>query len=216
MRAVVSFANTPFYQEKMKRLKDSVESQGVKFIGYTSFEEVGCQSHSVIPYQFKPYAIQKAISEGVTTLLWCDSPIVAIKDLTPVFEYIEREGYMFFNNYGHPLGKWTNDKCLAYFGKTREEAMEIKQIMACCMGFDFSSNINTQAFKIFNRYMMPSNELYPGSWSDHRHDQTVMSFVLNKYNYKILEGHKTFFIYEHFKQVPEFQPISDSVALISR
>jgi len=215
MRAVVSFANTSFYQEKMKRLKESVEAQGIKFIGYTSFEEVGCKPHSEVPYQFKPYSIQKAISEGVTTLLWCDSPIVAIKDLTSVFEYIEKEGYMFFNNYGHPLGKWTNEKALNYFGKNREEAMNIKQIMACCMGF--KTNIGIYAADHWvSDYFHLSDRLYPGSWDNHRHDQTVMSFLINQYGLKILEGHKTFFIYEHFKQVPEFQPIADSVALISR
>lgn len=213
MRAVVSFANTPFYQTKMKRLQDSVEAQGIKFIGYKSFEEVGCKPHSEVPYQFKPYAIQKAIESGVTTVLWCDSCVVAIADLKPVFEYIEREGYLFFNNYGHPLGKWTNDKCLEFFEKTREEAMNIKQIMACCMGFDCRDNYFLNLIEI---YRIDSWELYPGSWEDHRHDQTVMSFLINQYRLNIIEGHKTFFIYEHFKQVPEFQPISDSVVLISR
>lgn len=219
MRAVVSFANTPFYQDKMKRLQDSVEAQGVKFIGYKSFEEVGCKPHSEVPYQFKPYAIQKAISEGVTTLLWCDSPIVAIKDLSPVFEYIEEHGYMFFNNYGHPLGKWTNDKCLWHFERTREDAMNIKQIMACCMGIGShlaNYNLGRVWPLFFSHYYSLSYDLYPGSWDNHRHDQTVMSFLIDQFKLNILEGHKTFFIYEHFKQVPEFQPIAESVCLISR
>jgi hypothetical protein len=214
MRAVVSFANSPHYQDKMKRLQKSVEDQEVKFIGYTDFGQIGCKPHQNVPYQFKPYAIRKAREEGVTTLLWCDSPIIAIKDLTPVFEYIERHGYMFFDNYGHPLGKWTNDKCLAFFKKTREDAMNMKQIMACCMGFHFIGT-DTIASTIFDRYLELSDELYPGSWDNHRHDQTVMSYLIDYYRLDILDGHKTFFIYEHFKQVPEFQPIADSVALLS-
>jgi hypothetical protein len=213
MRAVVSFANNSFYQEKMKRLQASVEAQGVKFIGYTSFEQVGCKPHSEIPYQFKPYAIQKAISEGVTTLLWCDSPIVAIGDLTPVFEYIEKNSYMFFNNYGHPLGNWANKKSLDWFALDKNKAMYIKQIMACCMGFNCKDGF---VLDLLQSYRTLSPDLYPGSWDDHRHDQTVMSLKINEYGLKILEGHKTFFIYEHFKQVPEFQPISDSVCLVSR
>jgi hypothetical protein len=215
-RAVVSFANTPFYQEKMKRLQASVEAQGIEFIGYTSYQEIGCKTHSEVPYQFKPYAIHKAIKEGVTTLLWCDSPIVAIGDLTPVFEYIEKHGYMFFNNYGHPLGKWTNDKCLEYFGYTREQAMNVSQIMACCMGFKIDPVLFTEVENTLYQYKSLSIKLYPGSWDNHRHDQTVMSFLIEKYNLDILEGHKSFFIYEHFKTVPEFQPISNSVCLISR
>lgn len=211
-RAVVSFANTPFYQEKMKRLQDSVEAQGVKFIGYKSFEEVGCKPHSEVPYAFKPYAIMKALEQGYNTILWLDSPVVAIGDITPVFEYIEREGYLFFNNYGHPLGNWTNDECLKYFKKTREEAMNIKQIMACAMGFYMMNPKTLVAFSAYHSL----EDLYKGSWENHRHDQTVMSFLLNSMNMDIHEGHKTFFIYEHFKQVPEFQPLANSICLVSR
>lgn len=214
-RCVVSFANTPFYHEKMKRLQESVEAQGVKFIGYTSFDQIGCKPHSEVPYQFKPYAIQKAIEEGVTTLLWCDSPIVAIGDLTPVFEYIETHGYMFFNNYGHPLGKWTNDKMLNDWGVSREDAMSMKQIMACCMGFSITKNPLDKVTTALAIYHDDSDELFPGSWENHRHDQSEMSLIINDFGFNILEGHKTFFIYEHFKTVPEFQPISNSVCLIS-
>lgn len=221
MRAVVSFANTPFYQEKMKRLCESVEAQGVKFIGYTSCEQVGCKPHSEVPYQFKPYAIQKAISEGVTTLLWCDSPIVAIKDLSPVFEYIEEYGMMFFDNIGHTLGMWTNDKCLNYFGISREKAMKMQMIMACCMGFHFnppSSEKDTGIISrttFFDLYKNLSDELYPGSWDNHRHDQSVASCLLKDFKFPILTAHETFFAYEHFKDVPGWK-IADSVCLISR
>ena len=123
---------------------------------------------------------------------------------------------MFFKNIGHPLGKWSNDKCLNAFNVTREEAMNIDQIMACCMGVRFDPNHYTIFQNIFIQYKILSEGLYPGSWSDHRHDQTVMSFLINKHKLNILEGHKSFFIYEHFKTVPEFQPISKSVCLISR
>jgi len=216
-RAVVSFANNPFYQEKMKRLQQSVESQGVKFIGYTSFEQVGCKPHSEVPYQFKPYAIKKAISEGVTTLLWCDSPLVAIKDLSHIFDHIERFGYVFFNNYGHPLGKWTNDKCLNWFDITRDQSMNIKQIMACCMGFGLKRYFADKfIYNILTTYQLTSDSLYPGSWDNHRHDQSVMSCLIHNSGLEILDGHKSYFIYEHFKQVPEFQPIAESVCLISR
>lgn len=218
MRAVVSFANTSFYQEKMKRLKDSVEAQGVKFIGYTSCEEVGCQPHSIVPYAFKPYAIWKAIEQGVTTILWCDSCIVAIKDLTPVFDYIERHGFMFFRNFGHNLGKWTNDKCLDYFAISREDAMEIPMTMACCQGFciDPGQGHSFSARELLLRpYRDLAYELNLGSWDNHRHDQSLISCLIHKHKFEMLSGHETFFAYEHFKDVPGWK-IADSVALMSR
>lgn len=219
MRAVVSFANTPFYRDKMKRLQESVEAQGIKFIGYTSCEEVGCRPHSEVPYQFKPYAIQKAISEGVTTLLWCDSPIVAIKDIRPVFDYIEEHGYCFFRNWGHNLGKWTNLKTLDYFHIEREESMEMPMIMACCMGFHFNKPSQIEDTGVVNRlaffklYKDLSDELYPDSWTIHRHDQSVISCLIRDFKFSIINGHETFFMYEHFKDV---FTISPSVCLVSR
>lgn len=223
-KCVVSFANIPEYQKKMKRLEDSLKGNfDGDFLGFTSFDQIGCRPHAEIPYQFKPYAIKKAIDMGYDLILWCDSPVVAIKDIQPVFDHIENYGYLFFNNYGHPLGRWTNDKCLQYFKKSRDEAMQIKQIMACVMGFRIYGNrlpIYTAEGKphiqALKKYIELSSELYPGDWNNHRHDQTVMSFLIDSMGLNIQEGHKTFFIYEHFKQVPEFQPISDSVCLVSK
>lgn len=185
-------------------------------ITFTKYDEVGCRPHTEIPYQFKPFAIWKAIEMGYDSILWVDSPIVAVKNITPVFEYIEKNGYMFFNNIGHPLGNWTNQKCLDYFGMTREEAMNTKQIMASCMGFCISPSKGhsfTAREVILRNYKDLSDSLYPGSWTDHRHDQTVMSFLIHKYGLDILTAHETFFSYTHFS---DHFKIADSVCLISK
>ncbi len=220
-KCVVSFADTKFYQDKMKRLEDSLKGNfDGAFLGFTDVNQIGSPPHKEIPYAFKPYAIQKAIDMGYDLILWLDSPVVAIKSIEPVFDHIESNGYVFFNNYGHPLGKWTNDKTLAYFDTTREEAMEIRQIMACVMGFDMR---NASVYYLFQDYKSLAFELYPGDWSSHRHDQSIMSLLLatkfeesKRKDFEILDGHKTFFIYEHFKHVPEFQPLSESICLVSR
>jgi hypothetical protein len=209
-RAVVSFANGS-YLPKLVRMKESMRGNtDADIITFTKYEEVGCRPHTEIPYQFKPFAIWKAIDMGYDSILWVDSPIVAVKDITPVFEYIEKNGYMFFNNIGHPLGKWTNKKCLDYFEMTREQAINTKQIMASCMGFnltDFKVN------KMLMLYSHLSDDLYTGSWTDHRHDQTVMSFLIHKYGLDILTAHETFFSYTHFS---DHFKIADSVCLISK
>lgn len=218
-RAVVSFADTPAYQDKMKRLKESLKGRnaGADFIGFTNVNQIGAKPHSEIPYAFKPYAIQKAVNMGYDSILWCDSPIIAVKDLEPVFQHIERESYLFFDNIGHPLGRWTNDKALKHFEMSREQAMLTKMIMACCMGFTFqkvSSTTVTQRPLFFNEYHDLANELYPGSWDDHRHDQTVMSFLIDKYGLEILNGQQTFFMYEaHRFAVPINE---ETICLISK
>lgn len=210
-RAVVSFANGQ-YLSKLDRLKDSFKGRtNADLITFTDFAQINCKPHSVVPYLFKPYAIQKAIDLGYETVLWCDSPVVAVKDVGPVFDYIEENGYMFFDNIGHPLGMWANDKSLNHFKVSREEAMTIRQIMACVMGFDFT---NPMVKSIFTKYK-ELEYLYPGSWTDHRHDQTVMSLLIHQFGLDILTAHETFFIYEQFKNVKEFK-IADSVCLVSK
>lgn len=215
-RAVVSFAdsgNHGVYQSKLRRLETSLKGNfDGDFLGFTDYKQIDSPTHKEIPYAFKPYAIQKAIDLGYESVLWADSPVHAIKSIQPVFEYIEEHGYLMFDNIGHPLGKWTNDKCLEYFDYTREECMDIKMIMACCMGFDFT---NEGTKYIFGLYKELAKDLYPGSWEIHRHDQTVMSFLLEEYAMDIVTAHKTFFIYEAFRSVPQFK-IADSVCLVSQ
>jgi hypothetical protein len=212
-RAVVSFANGP-YLSKLERMKESMKGRtNADIITFTKYEEVGCQPHDIIPYQFKPYAIWKVIEMGYDSILWVDSPIVATQELTPVFEYIEKNGYMFFNNIGHPLGRWANEKSLNHFGYSRDHAMGTRQIMASCMGFSIHQIKFEPIEKALREYKSLSNDLYPGSWSDHRHDQTVMSFLIDKYDLTILTAHETFFSYTHFS---DHFKIADSVCLISK
>lgn len=211
-KCVVSFADhAGDYAKKLQRLKASLKGNfDGDFIAFTSHEEIGCQPHSVIPYQFKPYAIAKTIEMGYDLILWCDSPIVAVKNIQPVFDHIEKHGYLFFDNIGHPVGRWTNDKTLAAFGVTRDEAMDIKMIMACCMGFDFRQKLVRH---VLQHYYDVSKYLFPGSWSDHRHDQSVMSLLIHDFDLEITTGHETFFAYEAHKAV---LPVKDSVCLFSK
>lgn len=222
-RCVVSFADgAGDYRKKMERLKASITTPGVDFVGFTSVEEIGARPHSEIPYQFKPYAIQKVREMGYTSVLWADSPILAVKPLDAVFQHIEREGYIFFDNVGHSLGMWTNEKALNHFGMTREQAMNMQMIMACCMGFNFADRFDefndvwrkAEIHNSFADYFNLSDELYPGSWDNHRHDQTVMSFIIQRDALTILNGQQTFFMYENHRFAV---PINEeTICLISK
>ncbi len=208
---IVSYADTPVYQSKMRRLEKSVPN-GVDFLGFTSVEDLECDPHRVVPYGFKPAAILKAFERGYDFVLWCDSPVHVTKSLDQVWEYLEENHYCFFDNIGHTLGMWTNDKCLEYFGMTREEALKTQMIMACCMGFNFQDQ---RVRDLVMEYNELSEMLFPGSWTGpqaHRHDQTVMSFLLNRDGFNILCGQDTFFAYKNHHGV---LPIAETVCLIS-
>jgi hypothetical protein len=216
-KAVVSFADgAGDYRRKLKRLENSLkDNTDADLLLFTDYKEINCEHHSVIPYKFKAYAIKKAIEMGYTQIVWCDSPVVAIKNITPVFEHIEKHGYAFFDNIGHSLGMWTNDKCLEYFGITREEAMNIKMIMASCMAFNMDFDITRKFMKEY----IGLTDLYIGSWKDHRHDQSVASCVIYDLNMKILTGHKSFFCYASHEGVELENGVikfEDSVCLLSQ
>lgn len=216
-RCIVSFADgAGHYRQKLNRLRESLkDNTDADLLFFTDYKEINCEHHNIVPYKFKAYAIKKAIELGYTQIIWCDSPLVAIKDISPMFDYISKHGYAFFNNLGHSLGMWTNDKCLDYFGVSREEAMNIPMIMACCMAFNYDHDITKKFLKDY----IGLTDLYHGSWKDHRHDQTVASFLIYDLNMKILTGHKTFFCYASHNGVEykgETIRFADSVCLLSQ
>lgn len=55
------------------------------------------------PYAFKPYALREAQGRGYTSLLWCDSCIVPLRPLSPIWDACERDGVWICRN------GWNND-----------------------------------------------------------------------------------------------------------
>jgi hypothetical protein len=223
-KCIVSFADEAgAYQKRMQRLKESLEGNyDGDFLGITSYQDINCEHHRVIPYKFKPYAIQKAIDLGYELVLWCDSPVFAVKPLNDLFDYIEKKGYVFFDNIGYSVGDYTNDSTLNHFNISRQESWNIKMIMACVMGFNFS---DPTVKSVFNQYKEVSDTLYKGQWDNnqqteskdmrvkgHRHDQSVMSAIIHANNLEVIKGQDTFFAYDEHRRV---MPIADSVCLFS-
>jgi hypothetical protein len=112
IRAVINVATTPQYIRGQKRLYHSIRenSPGVGFDvrRWTQEPHTGCPPHEKVPYAFKAYALEQSRKAGGETLLWCDSSIVCLRNLTPLFERIERDGYWIANN-GWLNSQWTAD-----------------------------------------------------------------------------------------------------------
>lgn len=64
------------------------------------------------PYAFKAYALLAAAAKGHNQLMWCDSSIVPIRSLAPLWERIERDGYWMCRN-GWRNDEWTADDAYA-------------------------------------------------------------------------------------------------------
>ncbi len=100
-RAVMNVAaEDERFRKGQERLATAVLGQA-EFHGWQRLPD-GCPSHAERPFAFKAYALREVAKYGATSLLWCDSSILPIRPLEPLWERIERDGYWFANN------AWTN------------------------------------------------------------------------------------------------------------
>jgi hypothetical protein len=144
--------------------------------------------HKDMPYQFKPFAIQEARDEGYTKVLWCDSTIRLMK--LPNWEHAKKYGVCAWDNEGHPLKDCISDYALEQVGLSNADG--VKQIMACCIMFDFS---NDMAQKILDLWLIGSlNNSFHSStdsssnpdYKGNRHDQSYLSALLHLHEIPIL------------------------------
>ncbi len=106
MRAVVSVA-TGSYVRGLDRLTEWCALNGVDYVTFRDRLPEGSPTHQDVPYAFKAFALAAA-STACDTLLWCDSSVVPIRSLEPLWERIERDGYWIANN-GWTNYEWTAD-----------------------------------------------------------------------------------------------------------
>lgn len=190
-KAIVSFANSKQnYVKGLARLNESLRCNfDGDFIGFIGENSVGAPLHTENPYAFKLYCIEKAVEAGYTQILWLDSSCFAIKNVQPIFDEIEKDGFIFQDS-GHWLGTWTNDQTLDYFGMTRDEAMEVRMIgNAGFLGLDFEQELPQEFFGKWWKAM--SSGYFKGAWHNndktesqdercrgHRHDMSASSAIV--------------------------------------
>ncbi len=78
----------------------------------TSGNMSASREHDCRPYAFKAYALREAQAAGYTSLLWCDSCIIPLKPLAPIWEAAERDGVWICRN-GYNNAQWTADSAYA-------------------------------------------------------------------------------------------------------
>ena len=110
MRAIVSVA-TGAYVRGLDRLTEWCALNGEDYVTFRDRLPEGSPTHQDVPYAFKAFALAAA-STACDTLLWCDSSVVPIRSLDPLWERIERDGYWIANN-GWTNYEWTADSAYA-------------------------------------------------------------------------------------------------------
>lgn len=109
-RAICCVATSKHYQKGMERLAQAVLPAMFTAKDYWmawNAEPEHSPQHSDVPYAFKAYALKEAAIDA-DLLLWCDSSILPIRSLEPLWERIEREGYWISRN-GWSNYEWTAD-----------------------------------------------------------------------------------------------------------
>lgn len=188
MRAIVSLANKRGnYYQGLARLGDSLKPHfNGNFFGFMGEHTVGAPLHGDNPYAFKLYAIDEVLRQGYTKILWVDSSVYAIKDVSPAFDIIEKNGYL-MQEAGHFAGKWTNDNALKHFGVTREQANDMLMYgNAGMLGLDFENGL-ARAFYTNWRKAMDAGA-FKGSWENHRHDMACGSIIANQLGMVYVKG----------------------------
>ena len=154
------------------------------------FKIIGSPTHKEDPYAFKIYAIEYVRNQGYDIVIWCDSPTRLVKRIDDWIPEIAKVG-VYLQKDGWSCGQWANDNALQWFGKTRDEAMNISSIYACIMAFDFRHPITNQFITIWKDCCKAG--LFRGKWNNkektesqderclgHRHDQTCAELIANR------------------------------------
>jgi len=201
------------------RLAKSLRGMNCRFYGYNAESDIGAPQHERQPYAFKTHAFRKAFSvHRHINVLWVDASVYAIKDVQPIFDHIEKHGYI-MQEAGHMCGRWTNDKALEYFGVTRDEAMTMS--MYGNAGFLGLSIKSPKAMDFFNRWHQASTGgLFRGAWTNekggespdprcdgHRHDMSCGSVIANQLQMDYQSGN------EWLAYASPSDPVNESIIL---
>lgn len=188
-KAIINFSSrNGWYVRGQQRLKDSLMNNRFDGDIYLINDEtvIGSPLHSEIPYAFKPFALDFLRQKGYDVVLWLDSSVYAIRELTSLWEWIYNYN-TFMEVSGHWLSQWCNDRALKNMGITREQASIIPMYSAGLTGLNL---VNSDANKFLDEwlYYAKDGETFCGDWEDHRHDMSVASYLAYKYKFKLSDG----------------------------
>ena len=120
-RVVISVGVGKRYEPYVRRLHRTVDQF---WSGPTMFYDgrypEGSPTHEEVNYGFKAYAVREAVARGYTCLLYCDSCVVARSPLEPLFDHIQKVGYVLIGD-SHRVRDWTSDAALRWTGFRRSD-----------------------------------------------------------------------------------------------
>ncbi len=95
-------------------------------------------------YNIKASCIEKAIELGYKRILWLDCSVWAVSDPMAMWDVINDDGYFLWKS-GFNCAQVCSDRCLEYFGVTRDEA----ELMDDCSTSIFGVNMDNPTGRQF-------------------------------------------------------------------
>ncbi len=182
------------YSRGIARIRDGLRRTGYRggFLAWDQRYPAGAPSGGEAFCGFKPFCFAEAQSQGYRLVLWMDAGIRIRGRLDPLFESIERRGYLFFPE-RHSVGEYCKDEALGPLGITRDESFAIPCCWSAVVGLDLGS---PKAVEFLRQWQERATDgvTFPGpKWSGvhgwppnasadprvkgHRHDQTAASAI---------------------------------------
>lgn len=193
MRILVNAGVNHWYPKGSERLKRSIleTSPSVEPVIYNGFPNgLFVESN---PYNIKASALWEVSHKEGRLILWADCSVWAIKDISPIFDIIERDGYYLLSS-GYNAAQTCSDKCLNYFGITRDEAEKIPDSSTMVFGYKQGSEIGDEFFGelicaswdgIFNGSREHDNQSQDPRFLFHRQDQSAATCIAHKLGMKL-------------------------------
>lgn len=176
---IVNFS-TPEYYRGRDRLAKSLKPGS--YLMFTDYKEIGSPTHKESPYEFKLWAIKKAM-EFDSIILWCDASLYLVRDLSPIENIIKEEGF-FGEESGHYCWDWSNDQCKSYHGLKKEEGL-----IMYSAGLTGINTNDPKAMDFFNQWMASAKAgCFKGDHHNHRHDMVNASIIAQRMGLKFQKG----------------------------
>lgn len=192
MRAIVNLS-TEKYWRGQDRLRDQLRWLTTDHVClFRTEKSVGAPLHQDNSHAFKVYAIEKVRSMGFDEILWLDASIYPVKPLDKIWAIMAQEGG-FMENSGNWCANFCHDKCLEYFGYSRDEAMSIMMYSSGVTGINFKTDKGQEFFDMWYKAGVDGIFHTDSGSSDprfiaHRHDQSCASLACHKLGITIQPG----------------------------
>jgi hypothetical protein len=209
-RVIINAAVGGHYAKGQKRLEGSLSAVG--FSGVF----VGWDHHPWKGYA-NPYTVKAACFEGILRnefrfIVWMDCTVIALRDLSPLFDHIERHGHYLASS-GYNAAQTCTDRQLEAVGIGRTTAEAIPDTATGCIGIDTQ---NERAMAFLREWIeWGKSGLFDGSrlhdWRDSqdprflfgRQDQSAATLLAWKHGMKL----------EHLGGLTAYHPAPESAVL---